>query len=735
MSNPNNRNYRESCLTHYFDQRTSRVLIVDDEKLNRAVLKLLLSKHGFESVEVSNGGEAIKALQQNEFDLVLLDIVMPVMNGHDTLRAIRKQWSEAELPVIMVTAVTDSDEMVRCFKLGANDFIPKPIDPDVTIARIRMQMRLKESQEALKKSEERYALMARGTNDGLWDWDLTTNRIYYSPRWTAMLGLESELGRTPEVWFDRVHEEDRARVETDLQNHLDCLLPKFETELRLRHADGSFRWMLCRGLAVWDDQGVPIRVAGSLSDITEGKVADALTGLPNRALFRERLERCVAKNQREPGTSFALLYLDLDNFKLVNDSLGHDAGDRLLVSVARRLENSLRESDSFVSRLGGDEFAVLLEGVHSAENAIIVASRIINSVSAPISLGSGREVFATVSVGISISTEKCEDATEMLQAADTAMYQAKGNGKSCYRIFDPAMKKDATERLNIENELRRAIERKDFHLHYQPIVDMTSAALVGFEALVRWNHEEFGNVSPAKFIPIAEDTGLIVPIGQQILRMACQQMSDWKRTDPRFKELKVNVNLSGRQLCDTDLAGEILQVLAESGLSPNDFKLEVTESSIMQNPEKGAAVLSELRENGVKVAIDDFGTGYSSLAYIHKLSPDVVKIDRSFVDQITTSIDKQTIVGAIIALANGLNLDVVAEGVETQQQRNMLAEMGCEFAQGYLFSRPLDPSQVSEYILENRVSTHPDESESTALMDQSTMAVISADFPSSMVNH
>lgn len=678
---------------------SAKVLVVDDAAVNRKMLSRFLEAEGHETLQAESGEEAISIIRQvADLDLVLLDINMPSMDGFEVLRIVRNKYSATELPIVMVTAAEESECVVRAFESGANDYLTKPVDQAVLMARVNMQLKLKESLIALRKSQERYSLISRGTNDGLWDWDIAANDVYYSPRWRSMLSIPDDEPATLDLWLNRIHPEDMTRFENELNNHLKRLTPHFELESRIRHADGSYRWMLCRALAVWNDDNVAHRMAGSLTDITEGKVADALTGLPNRVLFRERLDRCVGKSKRHKNFHFALLYLDLDNFKLVNDSLGHEAGDRLLVAIARRLESALRESDSFVSRLGGDEFSILIEGLNSVDDAKLVATRIIESISTPISLGAGREVYASVSVGISTSWGQFGDGAELIQHADTAMYEAKEQGKSCFRVFDPAMKEGVIKRLNLENELRHAIENRELFLHYQPIVALSTSQLVGFEALVRWNHQSLGTISPAEFIPIAEDAGLIVPVGKQILKMACQQMADWIKVDRRFEKLQVSVNLSNRQLCDKNLVSEVLTELGTSGLRPKNLKIEVTESSIMKNPELGAKALAELREAGVKVAIDDFGTGYSSLAYIHQLAPDVVKIDRSFIDKIVTSSDKQTIVTAIIALAEGLNLDVVAEGVETEQQRLMLASMGCSFAQGFLFSPPLTAVELLELI-------------------------------------
>jgi diguanylate cyclase (GGDEF)-like protein/PAS domain S-box-containing protein len=677
-----------------------KVLVVDDERLNRAVLCKFLEQDNYETFEAEDGPKALESISRQKFDLVLLDIVMGDMDGFEVLARIRKKYSGAELPVIMVTANHQSEQIVRAFESGANDYVTKPVDRAVMMARISMHLDFKESREALKQSEERYTLVAQGTNDGIWDWNLDTNKVYYSPRWISMLGVDEEDPESPEVWLGRIHVEDRPRVEMELKTHQAGMTPQFEAEMRMRHSDGSYRWTLCRGVAVLDELGIAHRMAGSLTDITEGKVADALTGLPNRVLFRERLERCVQRKNRDKNFNFALLYLDLDNFKHVNDSLGHEAGDRLLVSIARRLESSLREADSFVCRLGGDEFSILIEGIGSGDDAIHVADRIISSVGAPISVGSGKEVFASVSVGICRSCDGFSTGPEMLQAADKAMYRAKKEGKSCYRLFDPVMKEDASKRVDLENELRLAVKRDELFLHYQPIVEVETSKLVGFEALVRWNHERIGFVSPAEFIPIAEETGLVVPIGKLVLREACRQLADWKAQNSGFDGIQVSVNLSSIQLKSMDLIEDVMMTVKESGIEPSDLKIEVTESSIMSNPQLGAEVLSELQKLGVKVAIDDFGTGYSSLAHIHDLAPDAVKIDRSFIDQINTSVDMETIVRAIVALAEGLNLDVVAEGVETESQRILLAEMGVEFAQGFLFAKPLNSEEVLELMID-----------------------------------
>lgn len=671
-------------------------LIVDDEQTNLDILTNILSDNGYETRLARTGEEAILTFADEHVDLVLLDILMPGMDGFEVLRRFRTESNQTELPVIMVTASTDSSQIVKAFEMGANDYLTKPVDVAVTLARISMQMRLRDAQAALRESEERYSLAARGANDGLWDWNLNTGEVYYSPRWLGMLGLEeSETPDTVDLWLNRIHDEDRLRVEMELTQHLSGDTEHFEAELRMAHTDGGFRWMLCRGLAVRNGEGKALRMAGSLTDITEGKVADALTSLPNRVLLLERLQRCIDRDRREEDGRFALLYLDLDNFKIVNDSLGHDAGDRLLVAFARRLEGCVRHADSVVSRLGGDEFAVLLERVHKQEDATHVAERIIESVAVPFALGGSREVFTAASIGISMGSDRCREAIELLQEADTAMYQAKSLGKSRYCVYDPVMKERITARMEIETELRNAVARGELVLHYQPIFQMATGRLAGFEALVRWRHPRLGLVSPQAFIPVAEETGQIVPIGRWILEEAARQMAAWREEDPRFEELTFSVNLSIRQVIDPRFEEHLVETLESAGLPGRSLSLEMTESAILEKMDEAVAMLSRLRQRGVSVALDDFGTGYSSLTQLYRLPLDVLKIDQSFVSKIIPCIENRTIVRAIINLAENLNLDVIAEGIETAQQKRLLDSMGCRHAQGYFFSRPLPADQIS----------------------------------------
>jgi len=577
----------------------------------------------------------------------------------------------------------------------------------IIAAAIGVEEQRREIQEALRESEERYALATRGTNDGLWDWDLNTNTVYFSPRWKSMLGYqEKEIGNTVEDWFNLVHPQDVDRLKATIASHLQAQTPHLEQEYRILHKDGVYRWMLSRGLAVRNRDGKPYRVVGSQADITANKVTeaellhqvfhDALTGLPNRLRFTEQLDQSIRRARQQEDYSFAVLFLDLDRFKVVNDSLGHMIGDRLLIAIARRLEMCVRPED-IVARLGGDEFTILLENVRKVEDATLIAERIQNALSLPFNL-EGYEVFTSASIGIAFSTTGYEKPEDLLRDADTTMYRAKGLGKARYAVFDASMHAQAMALLQMETYLRRAIERQEFRLHYQPIVNLKTRELVGFEALIRLQHPERGFISPVEFIPVAEETGLITQIGAWVLREACRQMYEWQQKFTSAADLKISVNISPKQFRQLDLVMQVKQVLQGTGLNGRYLKLEITESTLVENADLVANMLKELQALGIGLSIDDFGTGYSSLSYLHRFAVDTLKIDKSFIKDFHVDWEKSKIVNTVIALAENLGIDVIAEGVETSEQAYLLQELKCQFGQGYLFSRPLD-SQATEALI------------------------------------
>ncbi len=552
--------------------------------------------------------------------------------------------------------------------------------------------------EAMRESEERYMLAARGANDGLWDWNMKSNDIYYSPRWKSMLGYEEdEISNNPTEWFDRIHSDDRIHVEAKITAHINGHTPSLKSEHRIKHKDGTYRWVLVRGLAVRDAAVNTYRMAGSITDITERKTTeeqlifdalhDALTGLPNRVLFMDRLAHAVAREQRKSKDLFAVIFLDMDRFKVINDSLGHTAGDKILVAISQRLEESLRPGDT-VARLGGDEFAILLEDLKDKEEALQISGRVIEKLRLTFDLD-GQEIFATASLGITFSAMGYDNPENLLRDADIAMYQAKANGCDRYEVFDTGMYDNAVARLQLETDLRQAMKQEEFRLHYQPIVSMKTGRITGVEALIRWQHPERGLVSPLEFIPTAEETGLILPMGEWVISEAAHQLSRWQEKFPSAPPLTVSVNISSRQLLP-DLVIYIKKVLKESSIKASSLILEITESILMESAEIVAPMLIQLKGLGVKLHIDDFGTGYSSLSYLHRFPVDVLKIDRSFVSRIGSNGDNLEIVKAITTLAHSLEMKVIAEGVETEEQLQKLKELKCEFIQGYFYSKPLE---------------------------------------------
>ncbi len=581
----------------------------------------------------------------------------------------------------------------------------------------------KQVEQILRKSEERYAAAARGANDGLWDWDLKGKTIYFSPRWKAMIGYQDhEISDQIEEWFPRIHPEDRSRVKNDIEHHLSGRSPHFESEYRLQHKNGEYRWFRSRGLASLNDQKQPLRIAGSQTDITEYHLAreqllhdafyDSMTCLPNRVLLMDRISQAIKKCKRHQQEHCAVLFLDLDRFKVINDSLGHMLGDHLLIEVAQRLSNCLREGDT-VARLGGDEFVLLINSIPDIQAAINTVHRVQDSLKDGFNLG-GHEVFTTASIGIALGHPHYESAEDLLRDADAAMYQAKKQGKNGYQIFKSVMHSQAVALLQLENDLRRALDRQEFRLHYQPIVELQTQRIIGFEALIRWQHPKRGLVPPSDFIPLAEDTGMIVPLGQWLLREACRKMLQWQQQVSSEPPLSICVNISSRQFAQPDFVEDIRQVLAEIPIAQNSLKLEITEGVIMEQADTVAEKLNQLKAMGVRLSIDDFGTGYSSLSYLQTFPVDTLKVDRSFVMKMGHP-DSREIVKTIIMLAHNLQLDVVAEGIETQAQGQLLKGMNCEYGQGYFYSRPVEHHAASELLTQSRCHIEDRQVQSSAL--------------------
>jgi diguanylate cyclase (GGDEF)-like protein/PAS domain S-box-containing protein len=563
-------------------------------------------------------------------------------------------------------------------------------------------------ESALRDSEERYALAVQGANDGLWDWDLRKDRIYYSDRWKEILGLvDNGLTDLPSEWYDRVHPDELEKLKLDITAHIHGSSSHFQNEHRIRHVDGTYRWVLSRGLAVRDQDGVAYRLAGSMTDITDRKTAerqllhdalhDALTGLPNRTLFLDRLRLAVARAKRRLDYNFAVLFLDLDHFKNINDSLGHPLGDKLLISISKLLEKGLRSTDT-VARLGGDEFVILLEDIEDSQGPIRVANWIQENLKKPFHLNN-HKIFITTSIGLVYSSLNYNRAEDVLTDADIAMYSAKATGRARFEIFEPAMRDKVNQRMVLENEMRSGLAQKQFELYYQPIVSLETNRLTGFEALLRWQHPRRGLLTPTNFLSVAEESGLISPIDFWVLRQACTQMAEWHKKYPSAPKLTISVNLSPRQICRPDLTEYIHQVLKDTGLPAECLKLEITENVILENKVATLQVFDELRQMGVQIQIDDFGIGYSSLSYLSQFPVNALKIDQSFIGKMMTDSNQLKIVQAIVMLTQRLDVAVIAEGVETEAQLNQLKALGCNFGQGYFLSKPLD-YQTTDALLD-----------------------------------
>ncbi len=562
-----------------------------------------------------------------------------------------------------------------------------------------------------KLGDQRLRAVTSGTHDGLFEWDLVSNHVEYSGRWKQMLGFPlDEPMHQPDAWFNLVDSSDLAQLEADLAMCLAGQTHSLRNQHRMLNADGEVRWMLCRGELLCDEDGTPVRFIGSLSDTTEFKLAeeklrraaehDKLTDLPNRATLHSRLDQAIRRHRLTGGRrKYALMFLDFDRFKTINDSLGHDAGDQLLIQIADRLRAQVRFADT-PARIGGDEFVVLLEEIENFDVALRIGDRLLDIFNEPFEID-GNEVRSTASIGIVNGSTDYVSADDVIRDADSAMYHAKRMGKARYTVFDQDMKDESLKRLVLERELRNAIGTEDIFMCYQPIFEVSGATVTGFESLVRWRHPEHGIVRPDHFIHVAEETGLIVPLGEWILQRSCEDLLKIQRATDQY-HLSMNINLSRRQLVQPRLAETILEIVSRSGAQPSQIRLEITESIIMDTSETITPVLKQLREMGFHLAMDDFGTGHSSLSCLHQFPIDILKIDRSFITSLNQHVEFAAVIQAVVTLAHTLGLSVVAEGIETPRQLEVLQSLACDRLQGYLFARPLPLDQAIEFLHQPR---------------------------------
>lgn len=685
-------------------RRKKQILIVDDDTTMGSLAQAALEDEANQVSVSQDGDEALKRIDVLPPDLLLLDVMMPGKDGFEVCQELLRDSGSQPFPIIMMTGLDDEASIERAYQLGVSDFITKPINWVLLKHQVQFVLRAWEDRQALAESRERYALAARGANDGLWDWDIRQDLVYFSPRWLDMLGYaENKLNARLDKWIELIHPEERELFKTELDAHLAGQSEKFKLEYRILSAAGDYRWMLCRGLAIRDERDIAYRMAGSQTDISEQKSAefqlmhdalhDNLTGLPNRALLMERISYCINRLQRNKQATFALAFLDLDRFKTVNDSLGHQMGDLLLQRVGERIRELLRDTD-LLARLGGDEFVILFSEYQDLQSLATIVERVRRKLVLPFNIEE-QVVHISASLGITVSEGQYEQPEDILRDADIAMYRAKESGKNRFEIFNAEMQRRASRALSIESALHTALERDQLRIHYQPIYTLDSRSLVGFEALLRWQHPEQGLLMPHEFLDIAEESGLIVPLGRWVITKAVEQLKVWRSSIAKLKHAYVSINISSREFSERDLFQYIDRQLRHSALPACSLKMEITETVLIDNFTRAKAVMNALRERGIGLSIDDFGTGFSSLSYLHSFPFDHLKIDQTFVKQLDTNINSQSIVKTIISLAHNLGLTVVAEGGETSREIACLRKLGCEYGQGFNLAFPQPAEQVA----------------------------------------
>jgi len=696
--------------------RPLRVLLVENGRADSNTARSLLAHRPDSTFAVdwrARYTDGLAAIQERRHDVYLIG---RRLGGRSGLELVREAFAgRPPAPVILLggeSPDTEAGAEADVLSLGVTDQLAAAeLDLPTLERSIRWALRHHRATADLARSEERYSLAIRAANDGIWDWDLVADTLCLSPRWWSIVGRwrgseeHDQRDEVPAAWLDLIHPADAPRVRAAIAAHLDGRTPHLEVEHRIRRADGGWRWVAARGLAIRAADGTPTRMAGSLSDVNERRVAqaqlahdalhDTLTGLPNRTLFADRVDQTLQRARRDPRAACAVLFFDVDRFKLVNDSLGRKIGDSLLVALAARVAAALRPGDT-VARLGGDEFAVLAQDVADSGDASLIANRILRALDAPFELG-GRVLFANVSIGIALGATGL-NADDLIGNADIAMYEAKRRGRGRTALFHEGMRRRVIDRLARENELRQVVEGCLVGIHYQPIVNLASGEISGMEALARWP-ADWGSVPPSEFISIAEDTGIIAALGQQVLRKALTTLSKWRRAGLVSDGVCMSVNLSGRQLDDPALGEQVRAAIELAQVPPEALKLEITETTLVSELERAPNVFADVCSGGIGLHLDDFGTGYSSLSALHRYPVDALKIDRSFVADLgRDGGDSEVIVRSTVAMAHSLGLPVIAEGIETSGQGRRLRALGCEFGQGHLFSPALSSRETTRLL-------------------------------------
>ena len=693
--------------------KSPRILYIEDEETLAQLVKRRLDKKGFQVEFALDGESGLAMLLAKDFDIVIVDYQLPKMNGLDVLQHMAEQ--NITTSAIMVSGMDDIRIVVKAMNLGCMDYIVKdgnsylellPIHIESVIAKRKLEVDKKLSEKKLHLAQQVFDT----TTEGIMVTGADEKIISVNPAFTKITGYEKEdvIDKSPRVLQSGEHDDLFYKQ----MWHELTAEGQWAGEIWNRKKTGELypEWLSIA--VIYDANGDVEQYVSIFSDITQHKAAekqieyqanyDALTGLPNRNLFNDRLATALKVAQRE-SSCLALLFLDLDRFKWVNDTLGHRAGDTLLKETAKRLESILRESDS-VSRLGGDEFMVILTDLDKELDSELIAEKILMQLALPYQL-EDQEVYVTGSIGITVYPSDGKSSEHLYRNADNAMYAAKEAGRNQFSFFTAEMQKQAETRLILLNELRQAIEGSQFELYYQPVIDMADNSLYGAEALIRWNHPERGVVGPFDFIPLAEETGLIQPIGAWVVEQALQQLKKWNNAG---HEMHIAVNKSSKQFHSNECASDLHNRMDALNIDPEQLTIEITETVLMEEQDNILKLLEDYRQAGITISLDDFGTGYSSLSYLRKFPFDILKIDRSFVMDMTTNKDDALLVETIIMMGHQLGLRVVAEGVETEQQRDFLQDRDCDFLQGYLYSRPIPAAEFEQQFIINQEWKHND---------------------------
>lgn len=693
-------------IRHSSSRKPPLALIVNADLPSRLSMTAALAKVDFKVNEAVNGEEAIILFQSDNPDIILIDAHIPEMDGFEICAAIRALPSGKYVQILMITETDDTNAVERAFKAGANDFIAKPLNGVMLGYRGLYLLRAAQTFYTLNSRERRLVKTQKRAQLAYWEFDLTNNIFHCSPEASSLLGLtdnrqllsyEDFLAPVINQEYMRVKEEINAAIQEKTL---------FGISYQISLPDKTLRHILNRGEILFDETGNAEIIVGSIQDVTDLKYTeeeirqrafyDGLTGLANRMLFMDRLdhELSLAKRKKQ---HFALLFLDLDQFKRINDTFGHHVGDLLLKNVSEILQRCIRHtdmasrpvsnsSDALLARLGGDEFIILLPDINEPDNAAIVARRILHEITAPQPL-EGHEISATTSIGISVFPVDGEKAEVLLKHADSAMYHAKGTGRNNYQFFKESLNVEILERIDLEQNLKRALERDEFLLYYQPQIQLSTRKIIGAEALIRWVHPLKGTISPNTFIPIAKESGLISDINNWVIQTACWHNNKW--TQGGFGPIKISVNLSGHQLANQNIIQIIRDALQENDLEAKYLEVEVTESMLTQDNEATVWILQQMKDLGITIALDDFGTGCSSLSDLTTFPLDSIKIDHSFVTKCAKIKSNLLVIKAIIAMGHCMGIKIVAEGIETKEQLNLLKEFGADEGQGYYFSPPV----------------------------------------------